>query len=441
MTEVALPWGDEEIKFELPSNWTVEAVHAPPGVEAAADPVDTTAEAVSKPIASPPLGELAQSAGKIVIAVDDSSRPTPAFKMLPAIMKILEDAGKTPDDITFVFAVATHRPMKDDEVAAKIGKDIADKYKWIMHDAHADDLVKKGVTKRGTEVFFNSIVDAADLRILVGAIDGHPQAGFGGGYKMLLPGCAGARSVADNHMIMPSAEQYNLTAMDPAENPMRQDLEEACLMLSGKNFLVNTVLTTKGEIGEVVAGDPIEAHREAIKILLRAKGVRVDKPYDVVITSSSPMDLDLRQGGKAITSAAFACRPDGLILAALRAYEGMGKDAPSPKLKVPNMKIVRGFLKILGAKRIYNFSSKRLKKVPPEEKFMVNITVQLAREFKLIVYAPTVFKQSEGKLGNIFFEDREKMMKRASKWIGKGPKRVGVFPKGAGMIVLKDSGA
>ena len=437
MTQVTLPWGNEEISFDLPPEWKLEATLMPPGVAPAADPEGAVAEVISAPIGSPPLIELARSAARIAIVVDDSSRPTPAHRMLPPVLKALETAGKKPENITIVFAVATHRPMTTQEMAAKVGADVIEKYPLKIHNAHAPDLVKKGVTGRGTPVYFDSLIDAADLRILVGAVDGHPQAGFGGGYKMLIPGCAGAETVGKNHLIMPSPDKYNLTAMSPENNPMRLDLEEGCAMLSGKNFLINAILTSKGEVGRVVAGDPIAAHRKGIEFLLQAKGVKVEKPFDIVITSSSPMDLDVRQGGKAITSAAFACRPNGLILAALRCYEGMGKDAPPAKFKMPNPKIARGILKILGAWGIYTLTSRALKKIPPEERFFVNITVQLLREFRLLAYSPTVAQQSQGKLAALFYDDIATLIEAARKWMGKGPHRVAVFPKGAGMIVLK----
>ena len=437
MTLVTLPWGNEEISFELPPEWKVDATLMPPGIEPAADPAGAVAEAISNPINSAPLVELGREAKKIALVVDDSSRPTPAYKMMPSVLKALADAGKKPEDITIVFAVATHRPMTVEEMAAKVGEDVMARYPSRIHNAHAPDLVKKGVTKRGTPVYFDSLIDTADLRILVGAVDGHPQAGFGGGYKMLIPGCAGAETVGKNHLLMPSPDQYNLTAMAPEKNPMRLDLEEGCAMLSGRNFLINAILTSKSEVGRVVAGDPIAAHRKGIEFLLQAKGVRVEKPFDIVITSSSPMDLDMRQGGKAITSAAFACRPNGLILAVLRCYEGLGKDAPPAKFKMPNPKIARAFLKLLGPRGIYMLTSKGLKKIPPEERFFVNISVQLLREFRLLAYSPEVVKHSQGKLAALFYDDTSALIEAARKWMGKGPHRVAVCPKGAGMIVLK----
>jgi hypothetical protein len=235
---------------------------------------------------------------------------------------------------------------------------------------------------------------------------------------------------------MPSATQYNMTAMSPEENPMRMDLEEACQKLSGKNFLINSILTPQGEIGTLVAGDPIQAHRKGIDTLLKAKGVKITEPYDIVVSSSSPMDLDLRQSGKAISSAAMACKPNGIIFAVLRAYEGLGKDSMPVKFKIyPG--VMRSFLRLLGARGIYAATSRLMKKIPPEERFFANISIQLFREFRILGYSPTIYDHSKGKLGRIFFKDKQKLLAAAAKAAGKGPQRVAVFPKGAGMIVLK----
>ena len=56
---------------------------------------------------------------------------------------------------------------------------------------------------------------------------------------------------------------------------------------------------------------------------------------------------------------------------------------------------------------------------------------------RILGYSPTIYEHSKGKLGKIFFKDKQKLLDAAAKAAGSGPQRVAVFPKGAGMIVLK----
>ena len=124
MTQVTVPWGQEEISFDLPPNWNVEAVLKPPGLDKAADPAEAAARAIANPTGSPPLSELAGKAKRVVIAVDDSSRPNPAFLILPTVLKVLHDAGRKTEDITIRGTRFENTAAQHQKTGLRIGRDV-----------------------------------------------------------------------------------------------------------------------------------------------------------------------------------------------------------------------------------------------------------------------------------------------------------------------------
>jgi len=104
-----------------------------------------------------------------------------------------------------------------------------------------------------------------------------------------------------------------MIGMAPEQNPMRMDIEESASFFPGQNFLINTILNMELEPAKIVAGDLRLAHREGVEFARKHFGVRIPREADVVISSSYPMDMDLRQGVKGIANVAGACKKGGVI--------------------------------------------------------------------------------------------------------------------------------
>ena len=91
--------------------------------------------AIRNPIGSEPLRKIAESRKNAVIIVDDLSRPTPAFAVMPHILEELKTGGIGEGDIRIIIGVGTHRPIKRFEQRRKLGKDIVDRVEVINHNA------------------------------------------------------------------------------------------------------------------------------------------------------------------------------------------------------------------------------------------------------------------------------------------------------------------
>lgn len=277
-------------------------------------------QALENPIGSPPLGKLVRPGEKVVIVTSDVTRPFPTKKVLPKILAELARAGVGQEDITIVFAIGNHRRHTEREMVALVGEEIYRDYRCL--DADSQDVVYLGRTSRGTPVeIFRPVVEA-DRRILLGNVEYHYFAGYSGGFKAIMPGCASRNSIQANHslMVMPGAEAGELQ-----ENPVRQDIEEAAQFLP-VDFILNVVLDEKKQIVGAYAGHPVMAHREAVKLLDTIYRVEISQPADIVVASAGgyPKDINLYQAQKALDNAKRAVKSGGILILVAECAEGFG---------------------------------------------------------------------------------------------------------------------
>jgi len=394
----SVPWGAEEkLEFDLPKGWEVIQIVKPKLKPAAKNVTREIERALKQPIGSKKLSEMVDRGKKIAIVVEDISRPTPTHLILPYILDEIFEGGAEPENVTIVFALGVHRPMTEAEMEKKAGKEVLDKVNAINHNCEDEDnLTYLGKTSHGTPVYVNKTVADADIKVLIGTIEPHVQAGFGGGFKNILPGVAGIETIAINHKLVATPRHFNAVGFMPEDDPMRLDLEEAGEMAGPEFFIVNAVLNEKTEIVKIFAGDPIEAHREGIKLAEEMYGVEVPKQADIVITDSYPMDIDFRQGFKCILNTMFGARDGGTLIPILRCMEGVGS-VKIPE-QVPSAEDMRDLAEHIPDDEILGLAETL--KMPVEEQFGLYIHFKLIRRNKLIVYAPTIPKGLTASLGS-----------------------------------------
>ena len=159
-------------------------------------------------------------------------------------------------------------PSRPDEVANKLGNEIMASYKWTCHNGYeSSSIANLGTTSRGTKVFLNRRLLDADLIVCVGAIEPHLLLGFGGGLKMIIPGCAGAETIGRNHLQGVDPEHFNYVGTRGENSPMRQDLEEGALLLRRDMFIVNAAMNEQAKPIKFFCGAPIMAQREGERFL------------------------------------------------------------------------------------------------------------------------------------------------------------------------------
>jgi len=400
--QIRLPWGDAEIPLHLPESWHVDGVLEPAPRAGVRDTADEVARSLEKPVGSARLRDVVEDGTEIALVIDDLSRPTPLNLILPTVVEELERGGAQRQDITLVTALGVHRPMTEEEIAIRVGPLALNGMDWRNHNCDdADGLIHLGVTQRGTPVLINEVVARADLVVSVGCIEPHIIASFGGGYKNLIPGVAGRKTIAHNHTLNCTSSTFNMVGQPIEGNPMRLDLEEAGRMVQPPVFIVNSVLNSRQEVVRVVAGDPIEAHRVGVQVSTDLYGAEISALADVVITSSHPMEQDLRQGVKSLANTIRAVRPGGVHITLVRAEEGVGVFG----LAESDLPLGRRALRLLSPLLLRLVPRMKIEGLGEEDRFFLYFALQAMRHAELLLYAPTIPANVKAKLPFVTFVD------------------------------------
>jgi len=258
-----LPYGQYvKVEFDIPDRnlaFYVERKRLPP----VSDVRRSITEALKRPIGIPPLHKLAKQGKRVVLLVDDLTRPTPQKEILPTVLEALCSGGLSDEDVTIIIGLGTHRPMTDAEILDHLGPEIAERFEVLNHDCKDEHgLVNLGTTELGIPAVVNKAVTDADLVIAVGNIVPHNAAGWGGGGKMILPGVSGEDSVGILHIASGKVRPVG-KLVATLENPMRRDIE-LIARKAGLKAIVNTVLNNEDKVVRVVAGELGQAFREGV---------------------------------------------------------------------------------------------------------------------------------------------------------------------------------
>ncbi len=429
--EITMPWGNENLRLNLPDTWTV-IQPGNSGREASKKEsgLSIVKRALKKPSGLKALSSMKLKGKKIVIVVDDNTRLTPVHAFMHLVLQDITMAGGSLKNTILIPALGIHTPMSAEEMAEKVGDRNLKKLRWENHNAF--DQGKNhffGTTSRGTPVFLNTHLRDADLVVLIGLIEPHLWAGFGGGMKNILPGVASAETISRHHGIIAEPPyRFNRVGMKPEENSFRQDLEETRGMIKAEIFCLNVSIDHTGEVVAAFAGEPIAAHRNGMEYNYSRLGLALDEQVDAIIVNSYPMDINLKQSMKCVGNSLPALKPGGVVMGFLRAERGVD-DISLPEDSKP-LWFVKTILRLIGPSRVWGFLEKVKKGLNVEEKFLVYYSMQLIRQYELYFHVPSLSEQEVKLLG--FFRQHQtpqQVIDSAVKKIGKHA-RVAVFPRG-----------
>jgi nickel-dependent lactate racemase len=317
-----MPYGEKGMEVDLPDDAFVVRAPIPAGVVGNAA-LEKVRQSIRNPIGRG-IEDVARSAKAVSILVTDKTRATPNETILKALTESLE--GR---EITVVVANGLHKPSGEAALRKLVGDEIYERCEVVDHDSDDDkNMAYVGRTSRGTDFYINKRVLSTDLIIGTGLIEPHFFAGYSGGRKLVLPGVAATSTVYKNHdyekMAHPMADYGFLKG-----NPIHEDMVEATRMVSKFAFIVNVILDEKKRLVQSFAGDPYEAHERGAReydSFGRAK-VPFEADITVVTNGGHPLDLNLYQAVKGMTTAARVTRRGGVIIALSRCEEGIGHES------------------------------------------------------------------------------------------------------------------
>ena len=313
-------FGDETLELKFPENWEIHECRME-GHGAKAIGPEQIRQSIENPIGAPPLSSLAKGKERVVIIFDDLTRPTPVADIVPSVLDSLFEAGIKPEQIRFISALGTHRAMTRKELAGKLGDDIVVNYPVYNHNAY-EHLVDMGKSAKGTPILVNREFVSCDLRIGIGCILPHVDAGFSGGLKIVLPGVTGIETINYNHMkVTPRNPDGSISEFAFGKvygNHLREDGHDIAKKI-GLDFKVDVIVNEKRETVKVYAGDGFDSFYEGVKF---GKTFYSTQPFlgaDITVSNTFPIEdeagkglwpcyLSTREGGDTV----MVCHsPDG----------------------------------------------------------------------------------------------------------------------------------
>ena len=316
---VNLAYGSGHLPIEVPDDRTT--VIEPTHIDGLADEKESVINALQKPIGSQSLLDRISPATKICIAFTDLTRATPNDRIIPWL---LEHLGGPNDNITLLNQLGTHRPNTREELETMLTPEVVANYRVLNHEPeNPEALVQVGTTADGTPALLNRHIVEADLRIITGFIEPHFFAGFSGGVKGIMPGCAGLETVMSNHGAKNIGDPQATFGVTEG-NPLWEELRDIALK-TGPSFLLNVTLNEQRDITNVFAGDIIEAHKTGCVFVKKSAMQPVEQPFDIVVTTNSgyPLDLNLYQGVKGMSAGARVLKEGGTLILAAECREGV----------------------------------------------------------------------------------------------------------------------
>jgi hypothetical protein len=431
---IALPWGHgPPLRLEVPESWVLADV-AWPDLSA---PLDDYPTALARAFEAPEGGLTIESAigpgSTVAIVVDDPSRWTPVREALPIVIGRLQASGIRPPDVSISVGVGRHHAVDVSAMRQRVGDPVVDAHRCFSPPvddlSEYDDL---GTTAEGVPVRVFRPVARADLRILIGSVLPHLQAGFGGGYKLIFPGTSHRSTLGAVHRMGLGGDQAGrLLGSDASENPMRRAIRSAASRL-GPCLSISHLLGPPGTVLHVASGhpDPVQ-DRLAAEARRRVRAPTVDpRSVDVVVAGNAPWPGDPMMSFKVLLQHRAAGRPGGVLVGFFWTDPAeIDRSFPMPALRGIAASGAAGGWFI---RRGLAAADRVMSALHAPSEFMIRWARELVVDRTVLVYAPPLFDRIGPRLGPIrLFDDQAKLWRAAAEALpGIPTPRCRVFPQG-----------
>lgn len=321
---ISIRYGQDGIEFVLPASTTVLEGE---GISALSNPAAAVSKALANPIASPSLSALltAQKPRTVAITISDITRAVPNKVFLPEILRVVNEAGIHDNQIVIIIGTGMHRPSTPAEQEGLVGQNILNRIEVIDH--RADDPATLMRIQDDPPISVCSRFAQADFRIVTGFIEPHFMAGFSGGRKGVCPALVDLETVQRFHgyktMADPRADTGNLS-----NNPCHEIALNIAKTV-GVDFLFNVAITREHRMAGIYSGDLEVAHQQGCRQVEEWTTVRIDAPFDLVVTNGggAPLDQNFYQTVKGMCTALPALGEHSTLLQVSQCAEGLGSSA------------------------------------------------------------------------------------------------------------------
>ncbi len=324
MRTIALPYGTGALELHVDDKHLLTVIETKMGeLEPEGSEEALVCDALSNPIGTPCLRDLARGKQRVTIVTSDHTRAVPSKLTLPLLLAEVR-AGNPTADITILIATGLHRPTTEEEQRRMFGDAIVDNEHIVVSvSTDPDSFVDLGILPSGAQFKVHKLAVECDLLVTEGFIEPHFFAGFSGGRKSILPGICSEETVKENHSYRAIASPYALTGV-LEHNPIHEDMVVAARRVNVA-FILNVALNARKQVIGAWAGDLEQAHAAGVTFV--RKWSQCDAVAgDIVITTNGgyPLDQNLYQSPKAVATAEACAGEDGVIIMCCACADGMG---------------------------------------------------------------------------------------------------------------------
>jgi nickel-dependent lactate racemase len=339
---VKLPFGRESVAVDL-RGMRVRQISptAPPGGRGVRAVVGG---ALDRPVAGPPLSELASNRSSATIIVPDATRKIELGEIVPEVLDRLRSAGIGDTSITILVACGTHPAVGTETLRDLVGP-LPTGVRLVEHDGCDDAaLVEVGELRPRVPLRLHRAAVETDLLITVGTVRHHYFAGFGGGPKMVFPGVAGCEEIQVNHALVVGREADGGWVRHPGcepgrlrGNPVAEEIARAA-DARPPDMALCLVEGRGGGTAWAAAGPWRSAFDTAVERARSWYEINRAGTFDVMVAAGggSPSDSTLIQAHKGLDAACRFLNPGGRLLYVAAIDRGAGSEAMVPFLDDPD---------------------------------------------------------------------------------------------------------
>lgn len=270
-----------------------------------------------------------------VLVVTDKTRLCDYPDYLPIVVEQISEQRRSNQPFPIIIAYGTHPRQSDEESSRCYGPLFARWPTFVHHDCDDSSLfVDCGHTQRGTPIRLRRDLLEASAVITMGPICHHYFAGYGGGRKLIFPGCGERQAIYANHGLFLDRHRQGLSpGCQPGElgnNPLAQDLFDMESRLPA-SLAIHGIQDSAGRICDFLVGSGQELYRQACRTHAASYELSV-KPVDTVIASCGgyPKDINFIQAHKTIHNSAAFVRDGGLLVVFAECRDGVGSQTFLP---------------------------------------------------------------------------------------------------------------
>jgi nickel-dependent lactate racemase len=423
--KLRFPYGKEKLNIDLPderiNGVLVSNLHS---YKAEKDGLALVEDALNNPIGTPKLFELSKGKRNIVLIASDHTRPVPSKVIVPPMLNEIRK-GNPNADITILIATGCHRTTSREEIVAKLGEEVANNEKIVIHDCDNSPLVKIGTLPSGGECIINKMVVDADLVVAEGFIEPHFFAGYSGSRKSILPGVASRTTVLANHCSEFIAHPCSRTGILEG-NLIHEDMVWAARKAK-LAFIVNVVIDENKDTIFAVAGDTVKAHKVGCEFLASLCKVEAI-PSDIVISTNGgyPLDQNIYQAVKGMTAAEATVKEGGVIIMLAKSNDGHGGEGFYHRMA--DESDIQKTLKL--------FLNRGRNETEPNQ-WQTQIFIRILLKATVIYMSDASDKMVE-RLHMIPAHSLEEALAKAEKIIGKADAGITAIPDGVGVMVVEN---